>query len=108
MAQFEKNEENTLWLRSEFQARLHSSHTSVKNVVPNVEGWVNEVAIIYLIESLFFFFFWHSFVAFWPDSSDYCHDMASHLRPRVHLLSTTFVNTFLKKKSKKQHRRTIP
>ncbi len=56
MAQFEKNEENTLWLRSEFQARLHSSHTSVKNVVPNVEGWVNEVAIIYLIESLFFFF----------------------------------------------------
>lgn len=57
MAQFEKNEENTLWLRSEFQARLHSSHTSVKNVVPNVEGWVNEVAIIYLIESLFFFFF---------------------------------------------------
>lgn len=40
-------------------------------------------------------------MAFWPDSS-YYFDFTSHLRSRVHLLNTAFVNTFPKKKQRKQ------
>lgn len=55
----------------------------------------------YLIESLFFWFFLHSFVAFWPDSSDYCHDMASHLCSRLHVLDKYNFCKYISKKIKK-------